>query len=165
VKRLLVIGASLVALAVTAAAQAYTRPNDPSSVSIVGCWTPPPNGHGGVQTVPADTPITAFGGWDAKTRGQVIDWLDASTNTLSVNGGPAIDMRPYFAGLTHEWNYPQWSDIFFYQIGSLSVGQSETVSWTTSTSRPTPDGGTQGDNAGGLAPNSPFTYTCTLVGS
>jgi hypothetical protein len=165
VKRLLVLGAALVALAVTASAQAYTRPNDPSYVAIVGCYAPPPNGHGGVQTVPADTPITVFGGWNAKTRGQVIDWLHASTNTLSVDGGPAIDMTPYFAGLTQEWNNPLWSDIFFYQIGSVSVGQSATVAWTTSTSRPTPDGSTQGHNAGGLAPNSPFTFTCTLIGA
>jgi hypothetical protein len=165
VRKLLVFGVALVALAVTASAQAYTRPNDPSSVAIVGCAAPPPNGHGGFQTVPADTPITVFAGWGAKTRGQVIDWLDASTNTLNVNGGPAIDMTPYFAGLTQEWNPGQWSDIFFYQIGSLSVGQSETVDWTWSTSRPTPDGSTQGDNSGGLAPHSPFTFTCTLTGA
>jgi hypothetical protein len=162
VNRLLVLGAALVSLVVIASAQAYTRPHDPSDVAIVGCWAAPPDGHGGVQTVPADTPITVFGGWAAKTRGQVIDWLDASTNTLSVNGGQAIDLQPSFAGLTQEWANPQWADIFFYQIGTLSAGQSETVAWTTSTSRPTPDGGTQGDNSGGLAPNAPFTYTCTL---
>ena len=129
----------IVALAATASAGAYTRPTDPSDVAIVGCYA-----GGGVKIVPADTPITVFGGWGASNRGQVIDWLNATTNTFSVDGGPAVDLTPYFAGLTQGWdpnnNPDDWADIFFYPVGELAVGQSETVAWTYASSRGTPDG-------------------------
>ena len=73
-------------------------------------------------------------------------------------------MTPYFAGLTQGWdvdNPDRWADIFFYPIGELAVGQSETVAWTYASSRGTPDGITRG-NPGGA---SSFTFTCTLVGA
>lgn len=150
----LCMSCSLVALATAAAAQAYTRPTDPSYVAVVGCAS-----QGGTTTAPPYTPITVFGGWGAKTRGQVRDWLNASTNTLSINRGAAIDLTAYFAGLTDEWNPPDWSDIFFYDVGTIEPDHSVTISWATATSRPTPDGSTQG-----LGAPQPFiaTFTCTI---
>lgn len=151
----LVMSCVLVALATAAAAQGYTKPTDPSSVAVAGCAA-----QGGTATVPADTPITVYAGWGAKTRGQVQDWLNASTNTLSVGGGPAVDMSPYFAGITHEFVPPDWADIFFYGIGTLAAGHSTTVVWTSSTSRPTPDGSTQGI---GHPQPTDLTFSCTIT--
>ena len=155
-KLLCVFCVAIVALAATASAQAYTRPTDPSYVGIVGCWK-----NGGVETVPSNTPITVFAGWTATNRGLVLDWLHAATNTLSVNGGPAIDLTPYFAGLTQGWdpnNPDYWSDIFFYPIGELAVGQSLTVAWTVSTSRAIFDGIAR-------YPAGTATFTCTVLGA
>src|SRR5947209_15768550 len=75
--------------------QGYTRPPTGGSyVALVGCSV-----NGGSTTVPADTPFAVFAGWGAAHIGQVVEWLNQSTNTLSVDGGTPIDMSPYFAGL------------------------------------------------------------------
>ncbi len=159
-RRLLVLGVALVALAATASsAQAYTKPAPGGSyVSLAGCFK-----NGGATTVPANVPFTVFGGWAAANRGLVIDWLDAQIDTLSIDGGPAIDLTPYFLGLTDEWdtsNGTGWADIFFYQVRTLAAGQSVNLAWTTGTTRPTPDGITLGKPGG---PSS-FTFTCTVTG-
>jgi hypothetical protein len=149
---------AIVFLATIASAQAYSRPTNPSDVSVVGCYA-----NGGVRTVPAETPITVFGGWEASNRGQVIDWLNATSNTINVDGGQVIDLTPYFAGLTQDWdvnNPDNWADIFFFPISELAVGQSETVAWTYTSSRGTPDGSYAGNPGGAHS----FTFTCTMIG-
>lgn len=111
--------------------------------------------------MPAGAPFTVFAGWAAKTIGEVRDVVNASTNTLSIDGGSPIDMSPYFRGLTHEWtgpSDPDWSDIFFYQLPALAAGQSETFALTMGTDRPTYDGYTHAQ------PGS-FTWTCTVTGA
>ncbi|HUZ70136.1 MAG TPA: hypothetical protein VMU65_10520 [Candidatus Saccharimonadales bacterium] len=141
--------------------QGYTRPSDSSSVNIFGCFKQS-NFQGGSVTVPAGLPFVVYGGWSASTIGEVRDWLNGTTNMLSVGGGPSLDMTPYFLGLTHEWNPPYWSDIFFYPVGALAAGDTVTIAWTMDSSRPMPDGATNFPGrppAGGVA-----TFTCTVTG-
>ena len=155
-KRITVVCLTLVgaALSLSAAAQAYTRPTDPSYVAVVGCFS-----RGGEQAVPADTPITVFGGWGASHPGLVEDWLHGSVNTISVNGGPAVDLSSYFAGITDEWNPPDWADIFFYPIGQLAVGQTVTVAYTYTIEHRLTDG------INGFAnPGDSETFRCTITG-
>jgi hypothetical protein len=139
--------------------QGYTRPAPGGSyVAVVGCFT-----HGGSTTVPAGTPFTVFAGWGAAHIGQVVEWLNQSTNTISVDGGTPIDMSPYFAGLTSQWVPGNWADIFFYTLPALTPGQSTQLAYYTATSHPTEDGVT--GFPGPPAQSSSFTYTCTVTGA
>ena len=138
--------------------QGYTRPTGASYVAVVGCFA-----HGGSTTVPAGAPFTVFAGWGAAHIGQVVEWLNESTNTLSVDGGTPIDMSPYFAGLTSQWVPGNWADIFFYTLPALAPGQSERVAYYTATRHPTQDGVT--GFPGPPAPAGSFTYTCTVTGA
>lgn len=162
---LLTTTALLVALFVAAGAsatppdQGYSRPTDANSggpyVLPIGCQAL----LGGSVTVPAGQPFTVLAGWGAKHTGQVTEWVNSSSNTLSVNGGSPIDMSPYFRGLTHEW-VPDgnWSDIFFYQLPALAPGQSDTIVYVTAIAHAWYDGFTHGQ------PGS-TTYTCTVTGA
>ena len=161
------VSAIVVAAVLAAAAQAAGNPNDQgytrpapggSYVAVVGCFT-----HGGSTTVPAGTPFTVYAGWGAAHIGQVVEWLNESTNTLSVDGRTPIDMSPYFAGLTSEWVPGNWDDIFFYTLPALAPGQSEQLAYYTATSHPTQDGVT--GFPGPPAPAGSFTYTCTVTGA
>ena len=159
-KLLLVLCAVVAALVTATAAQAYTRPTDPASVAIIGCAT-----QGGVRTVPADTPITVFAGWESANRGLVTEAVNGSTNTLSVDGGPGIDLAPYFQGPEprSEWNpngTNDWVDFFFYTVPAVALGQSETVAYTYIINHKMSDG--LGNTA---ERGDTHTFTCTLVGT
>ena len=164
---LLMVSAVMGALVFAAAAQAASNPHDQgytrpapggSSVAVVGCFA-----NGGFTTVPAGTPFTVFGGWGAAHIGQVVEWLNVSTNTLSVDGGTPVDMSPYFAGLTSEWVPGNWDDIFFYTLPALAPGQSTQLAYYTATSHPTQDGVT--GFPGPPAPAGSFTFACTVTGA
>jgi len=139
--------------------QGYSQPAAGGSyVAIAGCFA-----RGGSVTVPAGVPVTVYGGWAALRIGQVKDWLNGSTNTVSVDDGASIDMTPYFAGLTSNWVPGLWADIFFYQVGTLAPGESVNLAWTTGANRPMPDGVT---NFPGKPPTPvAFTFTCTVTGA
>jgi hypothetical protein len=165
----LVLSALLVAFASASVAQAggnplnqgYSKPAAGGSyVGPAGCFA-----HGGSVNVPEGVPFTAFGGWAAATIGEVVEWLHASTNTLSVNGGPPIDMTPHFAGLTSDWvpGTAEWADIFFYQVTTLAPGESVHLAWFTATSHAMPDGFMNFPGKPGGA--SAFTFTCTVTGA
>ncbi|MDE3190298.1 MAG: hypothetical protein KGL94_05700 [Acidobacteriota bacterium] len=163
----LAVSALTAALLLGAAAQAadnphdqgYTRPAPGGSyVAVVGCFA-----NGGSTTVPAGTPFTAFAGWGAAHIGQVVAWLNESTNTLSVDGGAPIDMSPYFAGLTSQFIPGNWADIFFYTLPALAPGQSEQLAYSTATSHPTEDGVT--GFPGPPQPAGSSTFTCTVTGA
>jgi hypothetical protein len=163
----LMVSALTAALVLAAAAQAagdphdqgYTRPAPGGSyVAVVGCFA-----NGGSTTVPAGTPFTVFAGWGAAHIGQVVEWLNQSTNTLSLDGGTPIDMSPYFAGLTSEWIPGNWADIFFYTVPALAPGQSMQLAYYTATSHPTQDGVT--GFPGPPVQASSFTFSCTVTGA
>lgn len=139
--------------------EGYTRPAPAGSyVGVIGCFV-----NGGFATVPAGTPFTVFAGWGAAHIGQVVEWLNESTNTLVVDGGAPIDLSPYFAGLSSEWVPGNWADIFFYTLPALAPGQSEQLVYSTATSHPTQDG--VSDFPGPPLPAVSFTYTCTVTGA
>ncbi len=161
----LALCAVLVLCASAGVAQAAGNPHDQgyshpaaggSEVAIVGCYS-----NGGSVTVPAGTPFTVYGGWGASSIGLVNDWLHGSTNTVSVDGGPAIDMTPYFAGLTSAWSPGQWADIFFYQVTTLAPGESVQVTWFSASNHPITDGTTRGTGAGSYTD----TFICTVTGA
>lgn len=166
-RKTLVCAASAIVVAVVlaAAAQAAGNPNDQgytrpapggSYVPLVGCFL-----NGSSATVPAGTPFTVFAGWGAAHIGEVVEWLNQSTNTLSVDGGTPIDMSPYFAGLTSQWLPGNWADIFFYTLPALAPGESTQLAYYTATSHPTHDGVT--GFPGPAAPAGSFTFTCTVT--
>lgn len=137
----------------------YTRPAPGGSyVAVVGCFA-----HGGSTTVPAGTPFTVFAGWGAAHIGQVVEWLNQSVNTLSVDGGAPIDMSPFFAGLTSQWVPGNWADIFFYTLPALAPGQSQQLAYYTATSHPATDGVT--GFPGPPQPAGSFTFKCTVTGA
>jgi hypothetical protein len=167
-KELLVLATVLLVAFIAAAGataappdQGYSRPADANiggpDVIPVGCQAL----HGGSVTVPAGEPFTVWSGWGAKTFGEIHEWVDGTTNTLSIDGGSPIDMSPYFLGPTHEWlgpTDPNWSDIFAYQLPALAAGQSETIVYYAAINH------TMDDGYNVYQPSS-TTYTCTVTGA
>lgn len=150
---------ALAALAVPAAASAQT-----STVNAFACATI----HGGAVTVPAGTEVVVTDGWAAKSLGLTQDFLKSQTTTISVNGGPALDVSA-------SWGAPEslplaWVTFFSYPTGIvLGPGESVTFTLTTSISHRILDGlffasGTDGKPLF-YDPGTLLESSCTVTGA
>jgi hypothetical protein len=106
-----------------------------SSVAASGSAAPPPGAfnvygcsqlQGGHVTVPADTALEARGGWAAKTRGLVQDFMSSQTTTLSMDGGQPVEMAAFYGSIAQS-GPDDWGVRFAYGLQPLSSGQSTTV--------------------------------------
>jgi hypothetical protein len=123
---LVVAVVALAAVTSAFAAQMKTPPpDDPSYIHVLRCAT-----NGGVMTVPANTPLTAVGGYFDVSPEAVMSDVHGG-NVVTVNG-QAVNLNRYWGGVFEGTGDPQnpWGDFFFVPAGALAVGQSETLSWT-----------------------------------
>lgn len=121
--------------------------SDPSYFGIGGCYAI----DGGAMDVPANTPLTAFGGYVDFTPEAVMKDVTDPANIVTYNG-QAVNLHRDWAGLTNpsgDEGIP-WGDWFFVPVAELAVGQSATLTWTF------PDS----EDASGT-----FTFTCTVTGT
>ena len=86
-KRLLLVAATVAALAVTASSTAAR----PSGVQLFDCL-----GNGGAATVPAGTQVNLWMAWFDRNRGLVQNFLNAETMTLTVNGVAVPDASAFW---------------------------------------------------------------------
>lgn len=126
---MLVTGLAVAALAGVQAAQATPAPD---FFNVYGCSL-----QGGQATVAAGTPLQARGGWAAKNRGLVQDFLGSQTTSLSVDGGPTVDMT--YGPITQNGR-DDWGVRFAYGLPALAAGQAMTVLESLSLSHAMPDG-------------------------
>jgi hypothetical protein len=121
---------------------------------------------GGQVTRPAGSTIVVRQGFSEQTLGILTAWLNAVTTTVSINGGPAVDV-------TSGWSSPApagdgWISFVSYPTGiTLGAGETMTIAFTFAVSHVVPEvfnpaaGGPTGKpdlNAGSA------TYTCTVTG-
>ena len=120
---------------------------------------------GGAATVAAGSAVTVRGGWAAATRGLVEDFLHAQQTTISVNGGPAVDISGSYQAASGNWR----TDVFYPTGITLATGESLIFTLRVTTSHRLHDGlvfedGTSGKprfaEAGIL-----FAVTCTVTGA
>jgi hypothetical protein len=118
-------------------------------------------------TVPAGTDVVARIGYAAGTYGLVEAALRGTTNTLSVNGGPAVDLFPFFGPIGQ--NGTGFVSFAYYDTGIvLQPGESATLTLDSVLLHPLPDliGFVNGDSG------RPIVYpaqtliagTCTVTG-
>jgi hypothetical protein len=80
---------------------------------------------GGVMTVDPGSTVYLNDGWSAKTRGEIVSFMQASTWVLTVNG-TRIDVRPYLSGPTKVDTF--WEVTWLVPTGiTLDLGDSMTV--------------------------------------
>jgi hypothetical protein len=138
-----------------AAAPAHAAP---AFVSAYGCA----NVHGGQATVPAGSSVTVRQRIAETRRGVLLAWLTAQSTSLSVNGGPTLD-------LTGDWSSPgqqsdgSWLTTVDADTGvTLAAGQSLTFAFEITLAHPVPEvvgGGQPGSNPAG----SQGVWTCTVT--
>jgi len=115
----LLAGSLLLASAGIASA---TEPAGPYSLDVAGCSLY--NLAGDLvdpAVVPPGSEVVLYEGWVAKTRGQVLGFLNNVTWVLTVNGA-AVDVTPELTGLLDFGSV--WADLFFH---SVTVGASGTT--------------------------------------
>jgi hypothetical protein len=136
------------ALAVPTAAWAYG-----SEVNVYGCYA-----SGGQVTRPAGTEIVVRQGWATVTQGESLDFIHAQRTTISVNGGPTVD-------LSRSWTMPQlyggyWTTFVFYPTGIvLGPGQSLTFHYVGAVTHRIYDG------VSFSGPGTQIDSTCTVTGA
>jgi hypothetical protein len=126
---ILVVGLAAAALAGVQSARASSAPD---FFNVYGCSL-----QGGQVFVASETPLQARGGWAAKNRGLVQDFLRSQTTSLGVDGGSAVDMT--YGPLTQN-GQDDWGVRFTYGLPALVAGQSMTVIESLSLSHAVPDG-------------------------
>jgi hypothetical protein len=83
--------------------------------------------EGGATTADAGSTISLSDGWFAKTRGEIVAFMEASTWVLSVNGTP-IDVRPYLNG-PYKVDTNTWLVTWLVPTG-IALGVGDTMSVT-----------------------------------
>ncbi|HEX6700930.1 MAG TPA: hypothetical protein VF101_09395 [Gaiellaceae bacterium] len=119
--------------------------------------------NGGQATVPAGSTVTIRQRFAETRRGVLVAWLNAQTTSLSVNGGPTLD-------LTGDWTAPEqrsdgsWISSVAHDTGiTLGAGESLTFTFEIALSNPVPEvlGGAQPEfNPAG----SQGVWSCTVTG-
>jgi len=119
------------ALAVTAIAAAFasSAAAADSVVGAPGCLL----GNGGQVTRPAGSTIVVRNGFATKTYGLGVNFLNAETTTISVNGGPAVDISSLYGAPTQESD-GSWESNAFYATGVNLANPGDTMTFTISVS-------------------------------
>jgi hypothetical protein len=123
------IGLGVAALVMPSAAWAGT-----SEVSAYGCYL-----EGGQVNRPAGTELVVKQGWSASNRGLAEDFRQAQTTTISLNGGPPVDVSAGY-DIPHQEG-SGWVTRVFYRTGiTLVAGQTVTFHFTATISHTVYDG-------------------------
>ena len=123
--------------------------------------------HGGSVTVPAGSSITIRQGVSEQTLGILMDYLNAQTTTISVDG-TSVDVSDAWSDPVGFGPHLGWLSVISYPTGVTlaAPGDALTVSWTTTLAHAVPE--VFNPSAGGPAGQPAFnaasvTYTCTVT--
>ena len=123
----------VIATTLVAAALAVVVANSATAAdSVVGatnCLTV----NGGQVTRPAGSTIVVRNGFSTKTYGLNVDFLKAETTTISVNGGPTVDISSLYGAPTQPSD-GTWVSNAFYATGVTLANPGDTMTFTISVS-------------------------------
>jgi len=134
------------------------------NVGAFGCFA-----GGGTRNIPAGSTIVVRQGFAEETRGVLTAFLGAQTSTVSVNGGPPVDVS---GGYSAPQQRPDGSWVSFvnYPTGiTLAAGQSLSFVFTLTLSHVVPEvlipteGGTPGKPV--FNPTTAQAWSCTVTAS
>ena len=123
-----VIAAALVATSIAAMIASSATAAD-NVVGATNCLIV----NGGQVTRPAGSTIVVRNGFATKTYGLNVDFLKAETTTISVNGGPAVDISNLY-GAPMQPNGGGWVSNTFYPTGVTLANPGDTMTFTISVS-------------------------------
>jgi hypothetical protein len=89
--------------------------------------------NGGQVTRPAGSTIVVRNGFATKNYGIDVNFLNAQTTTLSVNGGPAVDISGSYGAPT-QVSDGSWRSDAFYATGVTLANPGDTMTFTISVS-------------------------------
>jgi hypothetical protein len=131
----------------------------PVTVSLVGCLF----SGGGFKTVPAGSTITLRIGNGYQSRGRVVDFLNAETTAVRVNGTAVANPASLWSQPTQAAD-GSWSTAWLDPTGiTLNSGNSMTVGVSLSVAHKVP-GGKDPDTGKQMfdGPGTLFSGTCTI---
>lgn len=123
----------------------------------------------GHVTRPAGSTIHIVQGWAAKNRGLLLDYLQAQTTTISIDGGTPVDVSQAYASPTQEGG-GQYEALLTYPTGrTLAVGESMSFVLVITLSHQLQDGFTLEDETTHrplfFGPGAAFEFACTVTGA
>ena len=132
--RLSAVGIAAVVAAFTAGL-AHADPNSPS-IRFLACAA----GISDAKVVPANTPLYVQGGFSSGTRGLVEAAVHKIQNTLSVSysAGGGATFTPQLGEIFHNAS-DTWTTLARTDLPPLAPGDSMTLQWTVTFTRPTQD--------------------------
>lgn len=89
--------------------------------------------NGGQVTRPAGSTIVVRNGFATKTYGLGVNFLNAQSTTVSVNGGPAVDISALY-GAPAEPIGGTWQTNAYYETGVTLTNPGDTMTFTISVS-------------------------------
>jgi hypothetical protein len=125
--------------------------------------------RGGQVTRPAGSQIRIAQGWSAKSKGLMVDYLQAQTTTVIVNGGPPIDLSGSYSAPAPD-GFGTFSSDLTYDTGIvLAAGASMTFVVSIALSHQLNDGYTFEDETRTrkpffFGPGLAFEFPCTVTG-
>jgi hypothetical protein len=154
----------VVALAIAAGVLAPVAAAADVSVGAFGCFA-----GGGTRIVPAGSTIVVRQGFAEQTRGVLTTFLGAQTSTVSVNGGPAVDVSGGYSAPAQQPD-GSWASFVNSPTGiTLAAGESLTFAFTLTLSHVVPEvlipplGGEPGKPA--FNPATTQVWSCTVTAS
>jgi hypothetical protein len=87
--------------------------------------------NGGQITRPAGSTIVVRNGFSTKSYGLGVDFLNAQTTTISVNGGPAVDISSLYGAPTQQSD-ASWQSNAFYATGVTLASPGDTMTFAIS---------------------------------
>jgi hypothetical protein len=153
----------VLALAIAAGVLAPVAAGADVNVNAFHCFA-----TGGTATVAPGSTIVVRQGFAEQTRGVLTAFLGAQTSTVSVNGGPTVDVSGAYSAPTQAPD-GSWSSFVNYPTGiTLASGDSLSFTFTLSLSHVVPEvlippeGGEPGRPVFG-SPATPHVWTCTVT--
>ena len=125
--------------------------------------------RGGQVTRPAGSQVRIAQGWSAKSKGLMVDYLQAQTTTIIVNGGPPIDVSDAYSPPAPDDFGTFGSDVGYDTGIVLAAGESMTFVVSIVLSHRLNDGYTFEDDTKTkkpffFGPGLAFEFPCTVTG-
>jgi hypothetical protein len=173
--------ASCLASALLAACAETSLPHEPAApITVVQGLTLQPvavvNAFGcavirrGQVTRPAGSAISIALAWETKNRGLLVNYLQAQTTTISINGGPPVDASQAYSFSSQDSEDGFSSAMTTYATGiTLAAGESMSFVLVITLSHQLLDGFTLEDEVTHrplfFGPGVAFEFACTVTGA
>jgi hypothetical protein len=126
--------------------------------------------RGGQVTRPAGSAISITLAWETKNRGLLVNYLQAQTTTISINGGPPVDASQAYSSPSEDSEDGFSSAMTTYATGiTLAAGESMSFVLVITLSHQLLDGFTLEDEVTHrplfFGPGVAFEFACTVTGA